>query len=152
MYGDSVPDCPTYTVSVYAVPPRLCLPNEYPYCLQHALTLRSLPFHVFLDTSWSTGQLYVQLEHLCFAYQWKLREEDRAKWQGEDKTINTALISWMQSNILKKLYKPIAVYCLHHCHSHNPVAHPGIFFGGGAQQIQLRTEDRENGDLGAVAP
>jgi len=32
------------------------------------------------------------------------------------------------------------------------VAYPGIFFGGGGfQQIQLRTEDRENGDLGAVA-
>jgi hypothetical protein len=29
----------------------------------------------------------------------------------------------------------------------------GIFFGGGGvQQIQLRTEGRENGDLGAVAP
>jgi hypothetical protein len=31
-----------------------------------------------------------------------------------------------------------------------------IFFGyataGGVQQIQLRTEGRENGDLGAVAP
>jgi len=26
------------------------------------------------------------------------------------------------------------------------------FPGGGAQQIQLQTEDRENGDLGAVAP
>jgi len=26
------------------------------------------------------------------------------------------------------------------------------FCSGGAQQIQLRTEDRENGDLGAVAP
>jgi hypothetical protein len=42
------------------------------------------------------------------------------------------------------------------------VAYPGIFFGGftpeifsggwGVQQIQLRTEGRENGDLGAVAP
>jgi len=31
------------------------------------------------------------------------------------------------------------------------VAYPGFFFGG-VQQIQLRTEDRENGDLGAVAP
>jgi hypothetical protein len=30
------------------------------------------------------------------------------------------------------------------------VAYPGILFGG-VQQIQL-TEDRENGDLGAVAP
>jgi hypothetical protein len=33
------------------------------------------------------------------------------------------------------------------------VAYPGILFGGGGvQQIELRTEDRENGDLGAVAP
>jgi hypothetical protein len=45
---------------------------------------------------------------------------------------------------------------------HHPVAYPGIFFGGVKfetffpggvfQQIQLRTEDRENGDLGALAP
>jgi hypothetical protein len=33
-----------------------------------------------------------------------------------------------------------------------PVDYTGIFFGGGDQQIQLRSEDRENGDLGAVAP
>ena len=26
------------------------------------------------------------------------------------------------------------------------------FFSGGVQQIQLRTDGRENGDLGAVAP
>jgi len=32
-----------------------------------------------------------------------------------------------------------------------PVAYPGILFGG-VQQIQLRTEDRENGYLGVVAP
>jgi hypothetical protein len=32
------------------------------------------------------------------------------------------------------------------------VAYPGFFSGGEVQQIQLRTEDRENGDLGAVAP
>jgi hypothetical protein len=32
------------------------------------------------------------------------------------------------------------------------VVYPGILFGGGGQQIQLRTEDRENGDLGVVAP
>jgi hypothetical protein len=34
------------------------------------------------------------------------------------------------------------------------VVYPGIFFGGGGevQQIQLRTENRENGDLGAVVP
>jgi len=33
------------------------------------------------------------------------------------------------------------------------VAYPGILFGGGeVQQIKLKAEDRENGDLGAVAP
>jgi len=34
------------------------------------------------------------------------------------------------------------------------VAGPGILFGkgGGVQQIQLRREDRENEDLGAIAP
>jgi len=35
------------------------------------------------------------------------------------------------------------------------VAYPRILFRGvgrGVQQIQLRTEERENGDLGAVAP
>ena len=33
------------------------------------------------------------------------------------------------------------------------VAYPGILFGGGGvQQIQLRTEDRQNRDLGTVAP
>jgi len=32
-----------------------------------------------------------------------------------------------------------------------PVAYPGILFvGGGVQQIQF--EDRENGDVGVVAP
>ena len=30
-------------------------------------------------------------------------------------------------------------------------AYPRILFGVGVQQIQLRTEHRENGDLGAVA-
>ena len=33
------------------------------------------------------------------------------------------------------------------------MAYPGIFFRwGGVQQIQLRTENRQDGDLGAVAP
>jgi hypothetical protein len=42
----------------------------------------------------------------------------------------------------------------HHSDDFQPiqrVAYPGIF-SGGVQQIQLRTEDRENGDLRAVAP
>ena len=38
----------------------------------------------------------------------------------------------------------------HTCHM--PEAYPGILFEGGVQQIQLRKKDRENGDLGAVAP
>jgi len=29
---------------------------------------------------------------------------------------------------------------------------PRNFFRGGVQQIQMRTEDRENGDLGVDAP
>jgi hypothetical protein len=33
-----------------------------------------------------------------------------------------------------------------------PMMYPGILFGGGGQKIQLRTEDRENRDLGVVAP
>jgi hypothetical protein len=32
------------------------------------------------------------------------------------------------------------------------VVYHGILFGGRFQQIQLKTEGRENGDLGAVAP
>jgi hypothetical protein len=40
--------------------------------------------------------------------------------------------------------------------SHRPWEPPSgvttLIYGGGVQQIQLRTEDREKGDLGAVAP
>jgi len=32
------------------------------------------------------------------------------------------------------------------------VTYPGILFGVGVQQIQLRAEDRENGDLGSGIP
>ena len=51
---------------------------------------------------------------------------------------------------------------LHVCHKNSgtekayvqTVAYPGFFFwgGGGVQQIQWRTQERENGDLGVVAP
>ena len=45
----------------------------------------------------------------------------------------------------------VTIYC--HLYQ-DPVAYLGIFFGGGGvvQQVQLRTEDREKGDPGAVAP
>jgi len=39
-----------------------------------------------------------------------------------------------------------------HDHISKAVAYPGILFVGGGQQIQLRAEDRENGDLGTIAP
>ena len=38
------------------------------------------------------------------------------------------------------------------CTCGKPVAHPGIFFRGGVQQIQFRTENRENGVLGDGSP
>jgi len=50
------------------------------------------------------------------------------------------------------LWNPKVHYCIHMSLGLQSVAYPGIFFGGGVQQIQLRTEDREDGDLGAVAP
>jgi hypothetical protein len=37
-------------------------------------------------------------------------------------------------------------------HQMEPMSYTGTLFRGGVQQIQLRIEDRENGDLGAVAP
>ena len=62
-----------------------------------------------------------------------------------------------------EIYRRFGGGCCQHLHGslllsvchlfvHSAVAYPGILFGGGVQQIQLRTEDRENGDLGAVAP
>jgi hypothetical protein len=41
-------------------------------------------------------------------------------------------------------FRTVELYC------NISVAYPGILFGG-VQQIQLRTEDKESGDLGAVA-
>ena len=61
----------------------------------------------------------------------------------------------MSSNFSSAVYRPVtashvaALSSLFHLAS---VAYPGILFVGGVQQIQLRTEDRENGDLGPVAP
>ena len=56
-------------------------------------------------------------------------------------------LSWKNNNdkLIPKLPEACSV------DMSQPVAYPGIFFGGwGVQQIQLRTEERENGDLGAV--
>jgi len=59
------------------------------------------------------------------------------------------MASSIQAPILHQGHKHMNKACQH------PVAYPGILFRGGrgeGQQIQVRTEDRENGDLGAVAP
>jgi len=57
---------------------------------------------------------------------------------------------------LKFTLKHLKRYYMFRSHDHSQgasVAYPGILFGvGGDQQIQLKTEDRENGDLGAVVP
>jgi hypothetical protein len=58
---------------------------------------------------------------------------------------------------------PIGVSAVVQVYVVEPVAYPGIFFRrvgglrqdfffGGVQQIQLKTEGRENGDLEALAP
>jgi len=46
----------------------------------------------------------------------------------------------------------IALRVLYHLTVQSPSGIPRNFVWGGVQQIQLRTEDRENGDPGAVAP
>jgi hypothetical protein len=58
------------------------------------------------------------------------------------------------------LHRPIIFHCVRYILLISfiktvPVAYPEFFFrggGGGVKQIQLRTEGRGNGDLGAVAP
>jgi len=44
------------------------------------------------------------------------------------------------------------VYCTATMTTHREQWRTQEFFFGGVQQIQLRTEGRENGDLGAIAP
>ena len=64
-------------------------------------------------------------------------------------------VAYIFSNYIARRHTPenlnleIRNICIHFL----AVAYPGIFFrGGGFQQIPLRTEERDNGDLGAVAP
>ena len=69
--------------------------------------------------------------HLCICL-WFFNNTFNSSCQVETK-FKTSQLSWKGSAPRK------------------PVAYAGISFGG-VQQIQLRTEDREKGDLGAVRP
>ena len=71
------------------------------------------------------------------------------------------LIIWRQLKpIFFKLFRPrarmanvidsVCQNCGHH--NYNQWRTQNFFSGGGVQRIQLRTEDREDGDLGAVDP
>jgi hypothetical protein len=62
----------------------------------------------------------------------------------------TTLSSPSVSLMLSLSEKPTVMF--HHGSTYTSVAYPGILFGGAeVQQIQLRAEDRVNGDLGAAA-
>jgi hypothetical protein len=59
----------------------------------------------------------------------------------------------LKKNLVNRYIWSIALYGAETWTLRITVAYPGFFSGGGGvQQIQLRTEGRENGDLGAVAP
>ena len=57
----------------------------------------------------------------------------------------TMLRTYKAAAVLSVLLKMYAIPC------HDQWRTQEFFSGWGVQQIQLRTEDRENGDLGAVA-
>jgi len=66
------------------------------------------------------------------------------------------LSACLKTNVMLHVNNTIYVCCIHGLHymTRGVCGHSGVprnFFGGGVQQIQLRTDDRENGDLGAVA-
>jgi hypothetical protein len=66
------------------------------------------------------------------------------------------MVDWPQSHILMHLVTGVPYFLRFLTDKRkfgNSSGVPRNFVrGGGVQQIQLRTEDRENGDLGAVAP
>ena len=73
---------------------------------------------------------------------------------GENRRLNvpghTQTFNVMQVNYGKVLWDKSAMCIMLRVLDCSAV--PRNFFGGGGQQIKLSTEERENGDLGAVAP
>jgi hypothetical protein len=66
---------------------------------------------------------------------------------------NPGMVNEHTDNIHVATYGP--QYSIHNFIYRFAVTHSGvprIFFGGGFQQIRLRTDSRENGDLGTVDP
>jgi hypothetical protein len=55
-----------------------------------------------------------------------------------------------ERNILHRVNRRTSNLIGHILNRNCPVAYPGIFFGGGGSTNSV--EDRENGDLGALAP
>ena len=71
-----------------------------------------------------------------------------------DKAVLCALTCWLNSLVTNCEDGTVTRRQTPSIEDESSVAYPGIFSGGGGgcQQIQLRTEDRENGDLGASSP
>ena len=71
----------------------------------------------------------------------------KALCKSQNNTPTIILLLRNDNILLINVYIATSVELLHL----KPVAYPGIFFWGGVQKIQFRTQDRQNGDLGAVA-
>jgi hypothetical protein len=85
----------------------------------------------------------------CCAVGWDSRSED------DDSVFLTNISNHARLHGVTRYIASLIITAVQiSCHMHSlliPVANQE-FFSEGVQQIQLRTEDRENGDLGAVAP
>jgi hypothetical protein len=80
---------------------------------------------------------------------WNALAQDRDSWRTLEKSVlnirhKMRRSSWLEKDLLDSQEGSMEL-----------IRYSGVtrnFFSGGVQQIQLRTEDRESGDLGAVAP
>ena len=136
--------------------------------ISSAITLKLFPtfwrrnMHTYLLPNVAN---YFTIQLLC--YLWCLYFvqvlENPVTWSELDQ-MTQKLFSWLLHKlhiIYQNIHFAMETKRDEHCPSlhtdiyRRPMAYPGIFLGRGrrgVQWIQLRTEDRENGDLGAVAP
>jgi hypothetical protein len=78
-----------------------------------------------------------------FLYLWD--RPDNVSW-----AVQTLTLLVMQFSQIP--FRLVSLRCKYYSQHHSSVPRNFFRWGGGVQQIQLRTEGRENGDLGAVAP